>query len=1123
MDVGGWLRRLGLERYEAAFRENKIDDTVLPSLTAEDLKDLGVASVGHRRKLLDAINGLRAEACAPTALSGAPPRIDQVPTDTAERRHVTVMFADLVGSTALSARMDPEDLREVITTYQTCVANTVCRFGGYVARYMGDGVLIYFGYPAAHEDDAERAVQAGVALIDAVDTLSAPEPLQVRVGVATGLVVVGDLIGSGEAQQRGIVGETPNLAARLQSLAEPNTVVIAEDTRRLLGNLFELRDLGPKDLKGIARPVRAFAALQSSYVASRFEAMHPGGLTALVGREEELELILQRWSRARAGDGQVVLVSGEAGIGKSRLAAALLERIAAEPHTRMRYFCSAQHADSALYPIIQQMEHAAGLARDDKPASRLDKLDAVLAQTATLIEDAALFAAMLSLPNDGRYPALELTPQQRRERTLEALVSHVEALTRQNPVLMIFEDAHWADPTSLEVLGRVIDQIRTLRVMLLVTFRPEFEPSWFAQPYVTALIINRLAECDASAMIDHIAASKLLPESIRQDIIERTDGVPLFVEEMTKAVLDAGGEDAEQRTVVAAPLPDLAVPASLHASLMARLDRLGAAKEAAQIGAVIGREFSYELLAAVSGDAVSGDRDDELQVALERLLHSGLILRRGTTSRPTFLFKHALVQDAAYSSLLRSKRSILHGQVAHVLENRFPERAQAEPELVAYHFTEAGQLEPGISYWLKAGRHAAERSANAEALRHLNRGLALLLKLPDSIGRYQSELEFQVALGTPLVAAHGWASPEVATARARAAELCEKLGDPEHLLPVLFGQAIYCINRGKTLDGLGMANRCWSVAKNRGDRTALLVAHRAMGSALLQLGRFAEAKAHLEPILPLHDPERDRALASQYIVDPGVSGGSFLALALWILGYPEQALAVRDKIFSLAPRLNHANSSAFACFFAGAQLSELIGDLESLNNFVETAIELSQRHQLPTWNAHATVLAGWGLAQSGQLERGIMLCGEGIAKLRKIGTEYHLSHYFCLLATMYARMGNNEASLQALRESKDHVTATGEYFWGAELHRREGEIGLLRGEPINMCEECFLQAMDLARKQQAKSFELRAAISLARLWKKRNRIQDARDLLAPLYGWFTEGFDTCDLKEARALLDELPR
>jgi class 3 adenylate cyclase len=534
MDVGGWLRRLGLEQYEAIFRENEIDDAVLPSLTAEDLKDLGVCVIGHRRKLLDAIAALRAPASAPTPLSDASPATDKAAADSAERRQVTVMFSDLVGSTALSARLDPEDLREVISAYQRCVAETVRRFGGFVAKYMGDGVLIYFGYPAAHEDDAERAVRVGLALVDAIAALPAPEAVQVRIGVATGLVVVGDLVGSGEAQERGIVGETPNLAARLQAVAEPNTVVIAESTRRLLGNLFELRDLGPKHLKGIARPVRAFAALQASSVASRFEAMHPGGLTALVGREEELELLLRRWRRAKTGEGQVVLVSGEAGIGKSRLAAALLERLAGEPHTRLRYFCSAQHTDSALYPIIGQMEHAAGLARDDKPASRLDKLDAVLAQASTSIEDAALFAAMLSLPNDGRYPALELAPQQRRERTLEALVSQMEALTRQSPVLMIFEDAHWADPTSLEVLGRVVDRIRTLRVLLLVTFRPEFEASWVGQPYVTALFINRLAECQASAMIDHIVANKLLPESIRQDIIERTDGVPLFVEEMTK-------------------------------------------------------------------------------------------------------------------------------------------------------------------------------------------------------------------------------------------------------------------------------------------------------------------------------------------------------------------------------------------------------------------------------------------------------------------------------------------------------------------------------------------------------------------------------------------------------------
>jgi class 3 adenylate cyclase len=445
------------------------------------------------------------------------------------------MFSDLVGSTALSARMDPEDLREIISAYQKCVADTVRRFDGFVAKYLGDGVLAYFGYPQAHEDDAERAVRAGLELGTAMKGLKAHAGLQTRIGVATGLVVVGDLIGSGEAQERGIVGETPNLAARLQGIAEPNMVVIAESTRRLLGNLFELEDLGARELKGITDPLRAWAALRASSVESRFEALHASGLTELIGREEELELLLRRWSKAKTGEGQAVLLSGEAGIGKSRLTAALLERLAGEPHTGLRYFCSPQHTDSALYPVISQMERAAGFAHDDTAQTKLDKLDAVLAQTSTSIEDAALFAEMLSLPNDGRYPTLELTSEQRRRKTLEALVSQMEALSRQNPVLMVFEDAHWTDPTSLEVFGQIVDRVRSLRVLLIVTFRPEFEPPWIGRPYVTALTINRLAQRDIEAMIDGVFGNKLIPTSIRQDIIERTDGIPLFIEEMTKA------------------------------------------------------------------------------------------------------------------------------------------------------------------------------------------------------------------------------------------------------------------------------------------------------------------------------------------------------------------------------------------------------------------------------------------------------------------------------------------------------------------------------------------------------------------------------------------------------------
>jgi class 3 adenylate cyclase len=619
MDLGHWLRKLGLERYEAAFRENEIDEIVLPSLTHETLKEIGATAVGHRLKLLNAIAMLRLDESAKAASAEAvatPPREAQ---DAGERRQVTVMFSDLVGSTALSARMDPEDLHEVISAYQKCVAETVQRFGGFVAKYMGDGVLVYFGYPQAHEDDAERAVRTGLELIAALGGLKSSIQLQARVGIATGLVVVGDLIGLGEAQERGIVGETPNLAARLQGIAKPNTVVIAEGTRKLIGNLFKLQDLGGQDLKGVAQSARAWSALRPASVESRFEAMHATGLTDLIGREEELELLLRRWSKARTGEGQVVLLSGEAGIGKSRLTAALLERLATEPHTRLRYFCSPQHTDSPLYPIIGQMERAAGLAYEDSATAKLDKLDGMLAQTSISPESAALFAEMLSLTNDGRYATLPQEPQQRRERTLEALLSQLKALADKNPVLMIFEDAHWSDPTSLEAFDRVIDRVPGHRVLAVVTFRPDFDPPWIGRPYVTSLTINRLGERDVSSMIDAIIGNKPLPASVRHDIVERSDGIPLFIEEMTKAVLEIGA--TTERTIASVPPAALALPATLHASLMARLDRLGrVVKEVAQLGAAIGREFPHALLAAVVQKS-----EAELSAALDRLIAAGLL------------------------------------------------------------------------------------------------------------------------------------------------------------------------------------------------------------------------------------------------------------------------------------------------------------------------------------------------------------------------------------------------------------------------------------------------------------------------------------------------------------------
>jgi class 3 adenylate cyclase/tRNA A37 threonylcarbamoyladenosine biosynthesis protein TsaE len=653
--------RTGSKRSACPNTHSPLPTTVLISPFSPHLKDLGIA-LGDRLKLLRAIRDFGENRPTSPKLSLNEAKVQEL----AERRQVTVLFSDLVGSTALSARMDPEDLRDVISAYQKCVAEVVRRFSGFVAKYLGDGVLVYFGYPEAHEDDAERAVRAGLELIAALSALKTPVSLHTRVGIATGLVVVGDLIGSGEAQERGIVGETPNLAARLQGIAEPNMVVIAESTRRLLGNLFELTDLGARELKGIAGPVGAWAALRASTIESRFEALHANGLAGLVGREEETELLLRRWSKAKTGEGQVVLLSGEAGIGKSRLTAALVERLASEPHTHLRYFCSPQHADSAFYPIIGQMVRAAGLAHDDSPKAKLDKLDALLTQSATFVEHAGLFSEMLSVPNDGRYLSVDaLTPEQRRQKTLEALVSQVEKLARQSPVLMIFEDAHWADPTSLEVLSRWVDQIAMLQVLLIVTFRPEFEPPWIGRPHVTAVTLNRLAQREVSAIVDRVVGNKLLSANIRNDIIERSDGIPLFIEEITKAVLEAESEAVAEQTIATIQSSSRAVPASLHASLLARLDRLGPAKEVAQIGAAIGREFSHALLSAVTHKSGA-----ELELALERLIASGLLFRQGVPPHATYLFKHALVHRLRHIAA----RTTAHAAVSYCRHARKPVR-----------------------------------------------------------------------------------------------------------------------------------------------------------------------------------------------------------------------------------------------------------------------------------------------------------------------------------------------------------------------------------------------------------------------------------------------------------------
>src|SRR5579863_73301 len=1116
MDVGDWLRSVGLGRYEATFRASEIDADILPELTDSDLEKLGVP-LGHRKRLLKAIAGLGVAAAA------APTPTPRTAADASERRQLTVMFVDLVGSTALSAKLDPEDLRSVIGAYHRCCTELIERDGGFVAKYMGDGVLAYFGYPQAQEDDAELAVQAGLAIVAAVPQLRtvAGVPLRVRVGIATGVVVVGDLIGAGAAREQAVVGETPNLAARLQAVADSDTVVIAEGTRRLLGNLFELKDLGTKDLKGIAEPVRAWAALRAGSAEGRFEALHASGLTALVGRDEEFELLLRRWARAKNGEGQVVLLSGEAGIGKSRLTAALLESVAGEPHTRLRYFCSPQHTDSALYPVIGQMARAAGLAHDDAAQATLDKLDVLLARTATSQEDAALFAEMLSLASDGRYPVLTLTPPQRRQRTLEALIIQTEALSRQNPLLMVFEDAQWADPTSLELLGRAIDRIANRRALLLVTFRPEFKSPWIGRPYVTALGINRLAQPDVDAIIDRLVGTRSLPANIRRDIIERSDGIPLFVEEMTKAVLESEGE--AKRTAAAIPSPALAVPASLHASLMARLDRLGPAKEIARIGAAIGREFSHSLVAAVAGKP-----EPELASALMRLIAAGLLFSQGASPHANYLFKHALVQDAAYGTLLREPKRALHVRIAETLESQFAEIAERQPELLARHYNEAGQIEKAASLWAKAGQQSLARSALVEAAEQLRRALDLIATLPGTPELRREQIKLQVALITPLLHVKGYGAPEAKAAMEQARllmEQAEALGEPAED-PLLLFSVLYGFWAARVVAFNGdaireLATQFLALAQKQGATFPLMLGHRIMATTLLSTGDIAQSRGHYDQSLALYEPVEHRAQAMRFGQDARVVILCYRPLALWMLGYPDAALADADQVVKEAREIGHAASLMIALYYAPATYL-LCGRYQAASAAINELIALADEKASVQWKGAGMFVRSWLVALTGTAADAVPAITAGLTAYRSTGATAWIPSYLSYLAKAYAELGQFDEAWRYSNEATTAIETTKETWWEADIRRRAGEIALMSPQSdAAKALAYFEQALAVARAQQAKSWELRAAMSIARLYRDQGKRQQARDLLAPVYGWFSEGFDTLDLKEAKGLLAEL--
>jgi len=1034
----------------------------------------------------------------------------------AERRQLTVMICDLVGATALSSRLDPEDLHEIIVAYHRAVTDVVRSFDGFVARCEGDGLLVYFGYPRAHEDDAERAVRAGLDAIAAVGHLDVRSvKLQARVGIATGLVVVGDPIGAGSAQEQSVVGETPHITARLLALAEPDTVVIAAGTHRLVSGFFEYRDLGAFEVKGITAPVPAWQVLRPSAVASRFEALRGSVLTPLVGRDEEIDLLLRRWVRAKAGDGQVVLISGEPGIGKSRIAAELEKRLQAEPYLRLRYFCSAYHQDSALYPFIDQLGRASGFAPNDPPASRLQKLEALLARAAPPGEGVAFLADLLSLPASERHPLPNLSPQRKKERTLEALIRQLEGLARRQPVVMVFEDAHWIDPTSRELLDLTVERVRGLPVLLIVTFRPEFQPPWTGQPQVTTLALNRLDRRDRTALVEQIAGGKALPAEVVGQIADRTDGIPLFVEELTKSVLESGVLRQEaDRYVLDRALPSFAIPTSLHDSLMARLDRLGSVRHVAQIAAAIGRQFSYPLLRAVSPSS-----EDELQASLAQLAASELVFQRGTPPDALYSFKHALVQDAAHGSLLRSSRQQLHAQIAEALAAHSPELMDSQPELFAQHYTEAGLVEKSVTFWGKAGRRSIARSAMAEAAAQLQMGLDQLALLPDGAERQRQELELRSALGTALQTVKGFASPETGRAYARARELWEQLGSPSEFVHVAWGQSRHHIYRGEFDLAQRLDEDLLRLSRQRNDPPGLVLGHISSGRNLLLAGRFALSLSHLEAGLALYDPISHRSLAHQIGFSPRVSFHGYLGAVLVCLGYSNQALAQSSAALVEARRLAHPPTLAMSLAFSTIPLW-LVGDDVTLDERAAELVAFATEQGFAHWRAQGTIYRGWVKVKNGDVADGISLLRSGSTAYRATGAEQWMPHYTDLLASACEIGGQIEEGLAHLNEALQMAERTGERWFGAELHRHKGQL-LLRQGHSETAEELYRKALSIAEEQQAKLWELRAAASLARLRRDQGRRAEARDLLAPVYGWFTEGFDTQDLKEAKALLDDL--
>lgn len=1119
--IHSWLKRIGLERYAETFAAEDIDIDVLPELTEADLVELGV-SFGDRKKLLRAIAALGG-AGTEAAPRPRPAALDEAGDDQgAEQRHLTVMFCDLVGSTALSSRYEPEDLRTIVRAYQDACAAVVARLEGYVARYMGDGVLIYFGFPRAHEDDAERAIRAGLEIVEAVGRLRLQDnlKLQTRVGIATGSVIVGDLIGMGSAQEFAAVGESPNLAARLQAIAAPDAVVIDATTHSLARAAFDYEDLGLQTLKGIARPTPAWRVLQPRDLDRRMEAMQGDDLVPFVNRTGEITLLLDRWRMASSGHGQIVLLSGEAGIGKSRLLRAFVDRLGGETFVCLSFHCTPFHRSSALFPLIDRLRREAGLAAGDSPAAALEKLRAVVKNAAGDAEALLrLLVPLFSLDAPEEDNGLA-DGQADMDLLLELLVREIEAAARQRPLLLIVEDLHWIDPSSLELLQRLSLRIAGLPILLALTLRPEAEAEMRHLFPATGLMLNGLQRPESETIIRHIARQKALPQELVDAIAERTDGVALFIEQLTKAVLESDAViDQGDRYAIATKEPALSIPTTLRGSLLARLDRYPGAREVAQIGAVIGREFSYRMMAAISAMP-----DEDLKFALKRLVEAELLYQAGTPPNATYRFKHALVQEMAYNSLLKKRRRRLHGAIAAYLEDRSPHLAVVEPELLAYHFTESSQLQRAIAYRLQAGERAIQRSAMAEAASEIELGLRLLPAITDEAEHAALELQLRVAQATALRATKGTGAPETGAAWARARELCGE--DNKSLLSrILYGSFLYHQGNAQLKEARALGESLLALGHQLGDDRALLRGHMAIGRTAFGLGDFPEARRHLEESIALNSPERHKSGSEADRPESPVIDLCYLSWTSFVMGRPETALQQCRQSIAVAEAAGgwydlvvaHGN----ACY-----LHQLRHEPDAVAHCARKVIEVASDKGYPHWLSLGSMFEGWVTAAGGDLGAGIATFEKALAEHRATGEVIEVCFYLGVLAEMLGRAGRIDDGLKRIAEALELVEQTGERWYEAELHRGRGELLRLAAAADEAAiEATFTQAIELARSQQAKLWELRAVTSLACLRLDQRRSEEARAILEPLCRAFETAAlneDSTERRVALTLLEQRP-